>query len=580
MTIQRRVLLVLGVTAGLIPISLWQLPVSGTPAPVNPEVVYVATSSTPEIGVTNAYGTATTTIDVAAAGGAASPVLAPNGTEVAFISNCDLYIVGTDGSNLTDLPKGVGEGCLAQPAWSPNSEQLAFDSTAIGAATSLWVANADGSHAVEIAAKGGSPTWDPDGSRIAYVSSGTEGGAELATISASGGAPTVLTSDLPGVPPIGGGFASPAWSPDGTTIAYVSWSSASIVVTSTLSMINVNGTQNRVVGGLGTVEGDAPSPLSWCPDGRCLLVGTSLDSGGSATGGFPIVPVGGFTSLASAVVGMPILSTDGFLSSSIPVAGTQGSWIGVQGPTAPSPQPPPTVGAASTSSGRGFWTAASDGGVFTSGDAQFFGSMGGKALNNPVVGMASTPSGDGYWEVAGDGGIFTFGDAGFYGSMGGKPLNKPVVGMASDPATGGYWEVASDGGVFSFNAPFFGSAGNLRLHKPVVGIAATPDGRGYWLVASDGGIFAYGDAGFYGSTGGIALNQPVTGMYPAPGGGGYWLVGADGGIFSFGAATFEGSAVPLPLAEPVIALVPTVATGGYREVTAGGGAFSFAAQQG
>ncbi len=44
--------------------------------------------------------------------------------------------------------------------------------------------------------------------------------------------------------------------------------------------------------------------------------------------------------------------------------------------------------------------------------------------------MASTPDGQGYWMVASDGGIFSFGDAGFYGSEGAKPLNKPIVGMA------------------------------------------------------------------------------------------------------------------------------------------------------
>ena len=105
MNIQRRVLLTLGVTAMLVPMLLWQGPVSGTSAPINPQVVYVANSSTPEIGLTNAYGTSTTTINVAAAGTAASPVLAPNGTEVAFISNCDLYTVSTDGSNLTEWPR-------------------------------------------------------------------------------------------------------------------------------------------------------------------------------------------------------------------------------------------------------------------------------------------------------------------------------------------------------------------------------------------------------------------------------------------------------------------------------------------
>ena len=105
---------------------------------------------------------------------------------------------------------------------------------------------------------------------------------------------------------------------------------------------------------------------------------------------------------------------------------------------------------------------ASDGGIFNY-NAGFFGSMGGKPLNKPVVGMAHTPGNQGYWEVASDGGIFSFGDAGFFGSMGGKPLNAPVVGVASTPDGEGYWEVASDGGIFSFgDAGFFGSMGGKR----------------------------------------------------------------------------------------------------------------------
>jgi hypothetical protein len=38
--------------------------------------------------------------------------------------------------------------------------------------------------------------------------------------------------------------------------------------------------------------------------------------------------------------------------------------------------------------------------------------------------------GQGYWEVASDGGIFSFGDARFHGSMGGTPLDQPIVGIA------------------------------------------------------------------------------------------------------------------------------------------------------
>ena len=104
--------------------------------------------------------------------------------------------------------------------------------------------------------------------------------------------------------------------------------------------------------------------------------------------------------------------------------------------------------------------------------------------------------------MASDGGVFTYGDAQFYGSTGGLKLNEPIVGMAATPDGGGYWLVASDGGVFTYgDAQFYGSTGGLKLNKPVVGMAATPDGGGYWLVASDGGVFTYGDAQFYGSTG-------------------------------------------------------------------------------
>jgi Glycosyl hydrolases family 43 len=163
-------------------------------------------------------------------------------------------------------------------------------------------------------------------------------------------------------------------------------------------------------------------------------------------------------------------------------------------------------------------------------------------LNKPIVGMASTPDGKGYWLVASDGGIFSYGDAAFFGSTGGIKLNKPIVGMASTPDGKGYWLVASDGGIFSYgDASFFGSTGALHLNKPIVGMASTPDAKGYWLVASDGGIFSYGDASFFGSTGALHLNKPIVGMAATADGNGYWLVASDGGIFSYGDASFFGS---------------------------------------
>ncbi|MGH3471707.1 MAG: hypothetical protein ACRDPG_06645, partial [Nocardioidaceae bacterium] len=81
-------------------------------------------------------------------------------------------------------------------------------------------------------------------------------------------------------------------------------------------------------------------------------------------------------------------------------------------------------------SGHGYWLVGSDGGIFSFGDASYYGSMGGAHLNAPVVGIAATLGGHGYWLVGSDGGVFSFGDAGYYGSMGGTRLNAPVVGLA------------------------------------------------------------------------------------------------------------------------------------------------------
>jgi uncharacterized membrane protein YgdD (TMEM256/DUF423 family) len=88
--------------------------------------------------------------------------------------------------------------------------------------------------------------------------------------------------------------------------------------------------------------------------------------------------------------------------------------------------------------------------------------------------MVEAANGRGYWLVASDGGVFTFGDAGFFGSLAGHRLNAPIVGLVPTPDDQGYWLVGADGGVFSFgDASFYGSEGNTRLAAPVVGMAST-----------------------------------------------------------------------------------------------------------
>ena len=66
--------------------------------------------------------------------------------------------------------------------------------------------------------------------------------------------------------------------------------------------------------------------------------------------------------------------------------------------------PPPVVTSPSTSS-HGYWLAGSDGGIFSFGAAQFYGSTGSLVLQRPVVGITPTANDAGYWLVASDGGF-------------------------------------------------------------------------------------------------------------------------------------------------------------------------------
>jgi hypothetical protein len=97
--------------------------------------------------------------------------------------------------------------------------------------------------------------------------------------------------------------------------------------------------------------------------------------------------------------------------------------------------------------------------------------------------------------VATDGGIFTFGDAPFYGSTGDIRLNQPVFAMAPTPSGQGYWLVARDGGIFTFgDATFLGSLPGIGKNETAVEVLPTSSGLGYLIVTQQGHVYAFGDA--------------------------------------------------------------------------------------
>jgi GH43 family beta-xylosidase len=215
----------------------------------------------------------------------------------------------------------------------------------------------------------------------------------------------------------------------------------------------------------------------------------------------------------------------------------------------------PVVGLAATSDAKGYWLVAADGGVFTFGDAQFYGSTGSMRLNKPIVGLVPTADDRGYWLVASDGGVFTFGDAVYYGSTGGENIGSPVMAMGPGYLGGGYWLADSGGQVFSFgDARFEGQPASATGGDRITGMAATLDLNGYWLVSANGNVVDEGDAAGFGSLLGQNINAPIVGMVTTPDGRGYWLQGADGGIFTFGDAPFLGSMGGVHLNAPMVGL--------------------------
>ena len=117
-----------------------------------------------------------------------------------------------------------------------------------------------------------------------------------------------------------------------------------------------------------------------------------------------------------------------------------------------------------------------------------------KQLKAPLVDIALTPSGRGCWLVGADGGVFSFGDAHYYGSTAALSLVSPVVGLTPTPDDHGYWLYATDGGVFAFgDAGFYGSAGGTVRTDPIVGMTVSAGGDSYTLTDSAGHVFRYAD---------------------------------------------------------------------------------------
>jgi Tol biopolymer transport system component len=166
----------------------------------------------------------------------------PDGRRLAFgggPDGDDLVVINVDGSGrrvLASMPAGVDD-----VTWSPNGAAIAFRTYGFGK-DAIYLVDPDGRRLRRLVA-GSSPTWAPDGSRLAYAH-----GGDIHSVRVDGSSRRRLTASP-------GNAHSPAWSPDGSRIAYQ-------VLDEAIWLVSSNGRHQRSL-----FPGEDPA---WSPDGSRL----------------------------------------------------------------------------------------------------------------------------------------------------------------------------------------------------------------------------------------------------------------------------------------------------------------------
>jgi Tol biopolymer transport system component len=203
-----------------------------------------------------------------------NPTWSRDGLQLAFWHRPDesgpwnLEVVDADGSDRRVLASGVSlrqrEDVIGQPSnlsWSPGSDRIAYAGD-VGNGTSIFIVDRDAFGAVKIvdeALQAMDPAWSPDGSTIAFQSDASR---TLHVVRPDG-------SDEHQLSRLTGTELWPEWSPDGRSLA------TTAKVGDGYDIFTVSSDGSTV-----TKVSDAPDneyAPSWSPDGKRLAWGLAID---------------------------------------------------------------------------------------------------------------------------------------------------------------------------------------------------------------------------------------------------------------------------------------------------------------
>ncbi|MGH2978424.1 MAG: TolB family protein [Solirubrobacterales bacterium] len=180
------------------------------------------------------------------------------------VDDCGIFAANPDGSGATQLTHNTYKIVLhgdvklhdLGPEWSADGRQLVY-ARETPSGYDIRVVNSDGSGDHSLGVAGFNPAWSPDGTKIAFQLDGIY----------------VMNSDGTEVTQVRPSGAGPDWSPDGTRIAFYDAPSGSPIAE--IYTMNPEGT-NPVQITEGQVDSIASFFPSWSPDGTKIAFNSGV----------------------------------------------------------------------------------------------------------------------------------------------------------------------------------------------------------------------------------------------------------------------------------------------------------------